>query len=239
MAEMIKSIFVELKDEDEANKQYDKQRLTESEKARWKPIFEQRDKLLRAIRDSKKGDITSSKAPDYIATERKGSQVERELFKFYELLDASLNEVITAGKRPFLSNLLLEPLLMYDNEKSSKDYFGSSWDDPRALFFIQKVIGYEGIQRLMPVNLVQTHQDWLDDAAEKLKNNQPQPRGTSFKIYRFGRFEAVDFYPIRRRGTSGFNFMIYGAWGRAGGGGYGGAAPLSAFRSLCQSKAAG
>ncbi|MHB1947721.1 MAG: hypothetical protein ACYCQI_06365 [Gammaproteobacteria bacterium] len=37
MAEMIKSIFVELNDEDEANKQYDEQRLTETEKARWKP----------------------------------------------------------------------------------------------------------------------------------------------------------------------------------------------------------
>ncbi|MHB1949332.1 MAG: hypothetical protein ACYCQI_14600 [Gammaproteobacteria bacterium] len=233
MAEMIKSIFVELKDEDEANKQYDEQRLTESEKARWKPIFEQRDKLLRVIRYSKKGDITSSKEPDYIATERKGSQVETELVKFYELLDASLNEVITAGKRPFLSNLLLEPLLMYDNKKSYKDYFGGRWDDPRALFFIQKVIGYEGIQRLMPVNLVQAHQDWLDDAAEKLKNNQPQPRETSFKIYRYGRVETVDFYPLRPRGTPGFNFMIYGGRGLLAGRPLGGGA-LRFSKLICQ-----
>ncbi|MHB1949684.1 MAG: hypothetical protein ACYCQI_16420, partial [Gammaproteobacteria bacterium] len=38
-------------------------------------------------------------------------------------------------------------------------------------------------------------------------------RGTHFEIYRSGRYETVDFYPIRGRGTSGFNFMIYGGGG--------------------------
>lgn len=168
---------------------------------------------------------------------RKGSLVERELAKFYELLDATLNEVITPGKRPFNPDLLLKPLQMYDDDKLYKEYFGGRWDDPRALFFVQKVIGYEGIQRFMPVNFVQAHQDWLDETARKLEKNEPQARGTRFQIYRAGNWEGVDFYPLRDRGTSGFNFMIYGL-GRGEGACASGSRWGAGFRSLCQSKTA-
>jgi hypothetical protein len=62
----------------------------------------------------------------------------------------------------------------------------------------------------MPVNYVQALQDSADDAVEKLRNNQPQPRGTSLKIYHPGpRYEIVNFYPLQPRGTSGFNFVVY------------------------------
>lgn len=246
MEALIKS-YVDVEFKEEAVRQYNEQHLEEQKKtiddAKWAPILKQRDILLDAIRDSKKGDITSSGYPDYIITERKGSLVERELAKFYELLDVTLNEVITPGKRPFNPDLLLRPLQMYNDDKLYKEYFGGRWDDPRALFFVQKVVGYEGIQRFMPVNFVQAHQDWLDETARKLGKNEPQARGTRFEIYRAGNLESVDFYPLRGRGTSGFNFMIYGGglgyghaavawgWGRAVTGGAG-------FRSLCQSKTA-
>jgi hypothetical protein len=243
MAEMIKSkLAPELKEE--ADKQCAEQSLEGEKKTadekKWAPILTQRDKLLEAIRVSKKGDITSSDEPDYIVKERKGSLVAEELSKFYKLLDATLQEVITPGKRPFNSNLLLEPLQKYDNDEFYKEYLGGSWKDPRALFFVQKVIGYEGIQRFMPVNFVQAHQDWLDETARKLEKNEPQKRGTHFEIYRSGRYETVDFYPVRGRGTSGFNFMIYG--GRCGylpRGGPGGGGVAAGFRILCQSKTAG
>ncbi|MHB1949552.1 MAG: hypothetical protein ACYCQI_15745, partial [Gammaproteobacteria bacterium] len=164
MAEMIKSkLAPELKEE--ADKQCAEQSLEGEKKTadekKWAPILKQRDKLLEAIRVSKKGDITSSDEPDYIATERKGSLVAEELSIFYKLLDATLREVITPGKRPINPSLLLEPLLKYANDKFYNEYFGGRCYDPRALFFVQKVIGYEGIQRFMPVNFVQAHQDWL------------------------------------------------------------------------------
>lgn len=241
MGALVKSYFVERKDEKEADRQFNEQfpngweqAYKQAEEKEWKPIFEQRDRLLRAIRDSKKGDITSSGEPDYITTVREGSLVEKELHAFWELLDATRDKIITAGQIAFPPNLLLKPLQMYADDKDYTEYFGGRWDDPRALLFVQKVVGYEGIQGIMPVNYVQAHQDWLDVTAEKLQNDQPQERGTRF--YRGG--EGVDFYPPRARGTAGFNFMIYGrsCWCVA--------EPRSdgwtgAFRSLCQSKTAG
>jgi hypothetical protein len=74
---------------------------------------------------------------------------------------------------------------------------------------VQKVIGYEGIQRFMPVNFVQAHQDLLYEAASKLEKNVPQTRWFQFHAYREGVRETVDFYPLKARGTLGFNFMIY------------------------------
>ncbi|MHB1949056.1 MAG: hypothetical protein ACYCQI_13190 [Gammaproteobacteria bacterium] len=246
MAEMVRAFFVELRDEEEANRQYDEQcpkGWEAAEEEKWKPIFQQRDRLINAIRDSTEGDITSSDGPDKVATERKGSLVEKELIEFYKLLDATLKEVITPGKRPFNSNLLLEPLRMYDDNKLYKEYFGGRWDGPRALFFIQKVIGYEGIQRFMPVNYVQAHQDFLEITAKKLQNNQPQARGTLFKIIRSGKssLETVAFYPLRPRGTAGFNFAIFGCAPGRSWGWWGNwfDKERREFRSLCQSKRAG
>ena len=241
MAEMIKPYFAKLQNEEEANRQYDEQYpkgWEAAEEKKWSPIFKQLDILLEAIRHGK-DDITSSGAPDYIVTVKEGSSVGKELIEFNRLLDATLKDTITAGQRPFPPNLLLEPLQKYDSEKDYKDYFGGRWDDPRALFFIQKVIGYDGIQRFMPVNYVQAHQDWLDDAAEKIKNNQPQPRGpssTSFKVYRSGNYVDVSFYPLMPRGTSGFNFALYGEAGRGGGGVRGGGSGPPGFSKLMSIK---
>jgi hypothetical protein len=226
-AMVIKPYFTKLQDEKEADRQFNEQfpngweqAYKQAEEKEWKPIFEQRDTLLRAIRDSKTGDITSSGEPDYITTVRKGSLLEKELLEFWKRLDATRNKVITAGKIAFPPNLLLEPLQMYADDKLYKEYFGGRWSDPRALFFVQKVVGYEGIQGIMPVNYVQAHQDWLDDTAAKLQANQPQKRGTRFEIDRGDTQEGVDFYPLRPRGTAGFNFMINGRpgweWGRGG-----------------------
>ncbi|MHB1948551.1 MAG: hypothetical protein ACYCQI_10620 [Gammaproteobacteria bacterium] len=213
MADMIKSYFAKLGDEKEADRQFDEQHpkgWEAAETEKWKPVFEQRDRLLDAICDSKEDDITSSGKPYYIATEKKGSLVEKELVEFYRLLDATLNEVITAGKKPFPPHLLLESWQVYYDDKLYKEYFGGNWQHPRALFFVQKIIGYEGIQRFMPVNYVQAYQDWLDDAAARLRRNQPQQRGTSFKIFRSDHWEEVAFYPLQARGTPGFSFAIYG-----------------------------
>ena len=138
---------------------------------------------------------------------RGGAFVERELHEFWRLLDATRDEVITAGKRPFNPRLFLRALqIIYDN------YFGNDWADPRALLFWQKVVGYDGIQRVMPVNYVQAFHDWLPNTVRKLKHNQPQDRSTRFEIFRvLGGWVDVDFYPLQARGSLGFNFAIYGA----------------------------
>src|SRR5262249_46242834 len=126
MEELIRS-YVEVEFKEEADRQKVEQRLEGQkkidDKKKWVPILKQRDTLLKAIRDSK-GDITSSGGFDPIASEIKGSSVERELTKFYELLDATLKEVITPGKRPFNPDLLLKPLQMYDDDILYKEYFG-------------------------------------------------------------------------------------------------------------------
>lgn len=226
MAAMIKTYFVDkLKNENEADKQYKEQchppkELKEVEEKKWNLIFDQLETLTLAIRKRNEGDITSSGNPDYIVTLKKDSAVEKELNEFWRLLDATRDKVITAGKKPFNPNLLLTAWQTYDDH--FEDYFGNDWTDPPALLFWQKVIGYDGIQRAMPVNYVQAFHDWLDNTVEKLKNNKPQDRNTTFKIYRAGNWVPVDFYPLRDRGSLGFNFAIYGAcaggrtWGRGG-----------------------
>jgi hypothetical protein len=78
---------------------------------------------------------------------------------------------------------------------------------------VQKVIGYEGIQRYMPVNYVQAHQDWIEETAKKLQKNVPQARGTHFTIYCSRQDVTVDFYPLQARGT-GPAFAVYAGGGR-------------------------
>ncbi|MHB1949461.1 MAG: hypothetical protein ACYCQI_15285, partial [Gammaproteobacteria bacterium] len=218
MADMIRPYFAKLGDEKEADRQYDEQcpqGWEGAEEKKWDPIYRQQEKLARAIRDRKADDLTSSGSPHYIVTVKAGSLVERERHEFWRLLDATQDEVITAGKRPFNPNLFSKAVQLYDDHYA--DYFGNNWEDARALLFWQQVIGYDGIQRIMPVNYVQAFQDWLDTTAEKIKNNQPQARGTCFEIYRGGGWVKVDFYPLHERGTFGFNFAVYGRGGWAGG----------------------
>lgn len=212
MAKLIKSYFVKLGDEKEADRQF-YQQCPEgweiAEKKKWQPIFMQRDKLTLVIRDSKPEDIISSGNPDYIVTVRQGSPVERELHEFWRLLDATLDEIIVAGKKPFNPYLFLEAWQLYADPKLFKEYFGYNWDDPRALLFWQKVIGYDGMQRFMPVNYIQAFQDWLDGTVKKLQNDQPQGRSLQFKFF-CSDWKPVLFYPLQPRGTPGFNFAIYG-----------------------------
>ncbi|MHB1947434.1 MAG: hypothetical protein ACYCQI_04900 [Gammaproteobacteria bacterium] len=178
-------------------------------KKKWKPIFKQFYKLTLAIRNRKKGDITSSGDPDYIVTVKEKSAIEKELLEFWKLLDATLDEVITAGKKPFNPDLLLEAFKTYD--KHFEDYFGDDWRDPRALLFWQKVIGYDGIQRFMPVNYVQAFHDWLHNTVEKLQKNQPQDRSTHFEVYHCNsNYVPVVIYPLQRRSCPGYNFAIDG-----------------------------
>ncbi|MHB1948142.1 MAG: hypothetical protein ACYCQI_08520 [Gammaproteobacteria bacterium] len=202
MAAMIKPYFAKLDDEKEADRQYDEQcSKSKDEEKKWIPIFEQFNKLTFAIQNIKKGDITSFGNPSYIVTIKKGSAVEKELYRFWELLDASLENVITAGMKPFNPDLLLEAFKTY--AKHFKKDFGD-WDDPRALLFWQKVIGYDGIERLMPVNYVQAFKDWIDLTVERMRINAMQRRNTCFYLNDF------NFYPLRPRGFIGFNFAIYG-----------------------------
>ena len=241
MAELIKSYF---KDEKEADRQYEEQcpeGWMDAEQKKWQPLFEQLNKLTLTIRGSK-DDLKSSGEPDYVVTMKKGSNVEKELHAFWRLLDSTRNEVVTAGKKPFNHHLLLEAWRTYDDAKLFKDYFGGHWEDPRALLFWQKVIGYDGIQRIMPVNYVQVFHEWLEDTVKKLQNGEPQGRSTRFEFFRAGNLVLVDFYPLQERQTEGFNFGIYGrgaaraaalaSWPRAAPPG------RQAFRSLCQSKTA-
>lgn len=214
MAEMIKRYFAMLDDEKEANRQYDEQYpkgWKKAEEKKWKPIYKQLDKLVQAIRDSKAGVLTSSGEPKYRVNLKKNSAVKRKLLKFWKLLDTMRNEVITAGKRPFNPNLLTRALEAYDNQLGDHEVEQNDWDDdPRALLFWQKVIGYDGIQRTMPVNYVQAFNDSLYHMPEKLKNGELQKRDTKFKIYYFKNtlFGDADFYPLLERGSEEYNFAI-------------------------------
>ena len=116
---------------------------------------------------------------------------------------------------------------IYDNDDPYNYYFGG-WDDPRALFFVQNVIGYQGIQGLMPVNYVQAYQDGLSNTEQKLRNSEPQGRSTLFDIYRAETPIPFDLYPRLPRMSPGSNFMIYGL----GGGGPDG---VSLWRQRAQS----
>lgn len=120
-----------------------------------------------------------------------------------------LNEVITAGKKPFNPNVLSKALQIYDDKKHCNDYFGGSYDDPRALLFVQKVMGYDGIQRFMPANYVQAFQDGLDNTIKKLQNHKTQRRSTLFAIYRSGNWALWDFYPLPLRGTVAIDFAVF------------------------------
>ncbi len=218
MAKLIKPYFVKLGDEKEADTQFDEQYpkgWEETEKKKWQASFEQLNKLTLAIRDSKPGDIISLSGLEYIVTVRQGSPVERELHIFWALLDSTLDEVIIAGKKPFNSNLLLEAWQTYDNDKLYKEYFGGCWNNPRALLFWQKVIGYEGIQRFMPLNYVQAFHGWLENTIAKLQNDKPQDRSTQFTIIGSSYSSLVSFYPLQPRGACGFIFAIYGPYGLA------------------------
>ncbi|MHB1947667.1 MAG: hypothetical protein ACYCQI_06090 [Gammaproteobacteria bacterium] len=242
MADMIKPYFAKLGDAKEADRQFDEQcpkGWERAEEKKWEPIYKQHDKLAFAIRDRKDGDLTSSGAPHYVVTIKERSLVERELHEFWRLLDATRDEVITAGKRPFNPNLFLRAAQMYDNHYA--DYFGNDRRDPRALLFWQQVIGYDGIQRIMPVNYMQALlQDFLEYMAEKIKNNKPQARATCFQTY-VGEWLVVDFYPLQVRGSFAFNFAVYGGRivQRCQSRGRGHIGQHAGFKSLCQSKAAG
>ncbi|MEO9205333.1 MAG: hypothetical protein ABI296_06425 [Gammaproteobacteria bacterium] len=218
MADMVKSFFT---DEKEADRQFEEQcpkRWEELEDKKWSPIFEKLDNLVLII-GAAKADITSSGDPDYILTVKEGSLVETKLNEFWSMLDATLNEVITVGKWPFNRKLLLKALQVYGDDKNFETYFGNSWTDPRALLFVQKIIGYEGIQRLMPDNDVQAWRDGLENTVGKLKKNEPQGRSTEFEIYRAGNWLPVSFYPLKPRkssmgsNSSVSNFVIYGGRG--------------------------
>ncbi|MEO8402860.1 MAG: hypothetical protein ABI597_13895 [Gammaproteobacteria bacterium] len=227
MADMVKSFFT---DEKEADRQFEEQcpkRWEELEDKKWSPIFEKLDNLVLII-GAAKADITSSGDPDYILTVKEGSLVETKLNEFWSMLDATLNEVITVGKWPFNRKLLLKALQVYGDDKNFETYFGNSWTDPRALLFVQKIIGYEGIQRLMPDNDVQAWRDGLENTVGKLKKNEPQGRSTEFEIYRAGNWLPVSFYPLKPRkssmgsNSSVSNFVIYGGRGPGARGGRGG-----------------
>jgi hypothetical protein len=220
IAALIKSYF---DNEEEADRQFNEQcpkgwEKPEEEEAKWQRILQHLAQvLLPAICESK--EIISSGDPDYIITLKEGSPVEKALLKFWDLLDAALNEVITVGNRAFYDDLLLKTLQIYDNEDSNTKYFGGRLEDPRALLYAQKVIGYEGIQGLMPVNYVQGFQECLSETEHKLRTNESQGRSTRFKIFRgHNDFIPVDFYPRPGRMSPGSNFMICGSeWAERGG----------------------
>jgi hypothetical protein len=187
IAAKLRAQLIIVADEKEADAQFDEQRPKDwevDEQKRWQPIFDQLESLTQAI-STASGDITSSDHPEYKLTIREGSKVAIELVKFWSLLDAMLNEIVTTG-RHFNPNLLLKAWQTYDDDKLYQKYFGGRWDDPRALLFWQKVIGYDGIQRIMPGNYVQGFHDWLDNTVKKLQNGEPQDRSTRFEVYRSG-----------------------------------------------------
>ena len=220
MAEKLRAKLIEVAGEKEAEAQYSAQYpegWEALEEKRWKPMFKQLEVVTQAIRDAKLGDITSPGNPEYKLTVTEGSNVAIELAQFWSLLDAAPNEVVTIG-RHFNPNLLLRAWQTYGDNKLYQKYFGGRWNDPRALLFWQKVIGYDGIQRIMPVNYVQAFHDWLDNTVKKLQNEKPQDRSTRFEIYRSGHWIPVDFYPLQPRCSSDFNFAIYGGRARAVGG---------------------
>ncbi len=219
--------FLKLANKEEADNQYEEQcyppkEMLEIEEKKWTRISNQLDNLANVILDRKE-DIISR--PDYVPTVKKGSIVETELIRFWGLLGATRDDIITAGKRPFDANLLLKALQILSVRFTFKDDL-----DPRTLLFWQKVIGYEGIQRFMPVNYVQAYRGGLTITAEKLRNDRLQNRDTCFNIIRDINLLAssLDFYPLQDRGVVGFNF---GLWS-CGGLGLGGCVALAGRENL-------
>ncbi|MHB1948127.1 MAG: hypothetical protein ACYCQI_08445 [Gammaproteobacteria bacterium] len=237
MADMIKANFAKLGDEEEANNQYDEQcpdQWETAEEKKWQPLYDQLTRLKNAIINHKPGDLTRSLADDpnnSTIQVKAGSLVERELHEFWRLLDATRDEVITVGKRPFNPNLFEKAVRILEDEFTRKLY--KEWVELPNVLFWQDVIGYNGIERIMPVNYVQAFQDYATLSATLILKNEPQPRGIHFKIHRReSPWIGVDFYPLQDRGSLGFNFAIYS-------GAYGWRTPAalnSGFSKLCQAK---
>ncbi len=143
------------------------------------------------------------------ATVKQNSLVEQELHKFWKLLDATLDEVITVEKKPFIPDQLLSKALqLYWNHY--KQWFGKIYcSDPRTLLFVQRVLGYDGIQRIMPVNYIQSFSIYCCYPHDILK--KPQHRSTLVKVrVHADQIDEIDFYPLKPRSSWGFNFFTDG-----------------------------
>ncbi|MHB1949615.1 MAG: hypothetical protein ACYCQI_16065 [Gammaproteobacteria bacterium] len=211
MAAMIKSYFAKLNNEGEADRQYAEQYPTgwqKAEKEKWEPIFKQFQKLMLTFTKEYKYKGTHTHHYDSrglnkvtFSGEIIGKDAsDREIAEFWRLLDATLDEVITVGKKPFNSNLFIEAFKTYSEYLNR--YFTGSVDE-RALLFWQKIIGYEGIQRFLPVNYIQALHDGLHNSIAKLQKNEPQDRSTSFTIKHYEWKQGSDDYPWRE------NFAFY------------------------------
>lgn len=247
MSEMIKGQLIKVADEKEEAAQYNEQLPKEWEKEeqiRWKPIFDQLDTLTQAIRYAEPADIKSSGDPEYKLTVRADSKVGEELAKFHSLLDGMLNEIATTG-RQFNPNVLQKAWQIYDDHYH--DYFGNAWDNPRAMLFWQRTIGY--IQCVMPANYVQAFCDGVVNTTEKLQKGIPQGRSFEFEVYDGAArdFLPASFYPLTVS-RLGIDFAFYaprrGAWPWGTAAGRGGAVPpagraaavFSKFMSIKSSK---
>jgi hypothetical protein len=196
MAKMIKSYL----DVGEADRQFSEQ--ARGKMINEKPIFEQLNQLSNAIYRSKDDIILS----DSEATVKQGSLVEKELHKFWKLLDATLDEIITIDKKPFIPDRLLSKALqLYRNRYMW--WSDGAYGDRRTWLFVQRVMGYDGIQRIMPVNYIQDFRyipyDWSD---------QIHHHSTKFG-YRVdcNNVVQIDFYPLLPRSSKGFHFFTQGS----------------------------
>lgn len=236
IAAMIKSVIVKVADEEEGRAQYNSQfppGWEEAEKKKWAPIFAQLNTIAEVVRDAKPGDIISSGDPEYKLTVREESEVAHALAQLRSLLDVMLNEPVTTG-RHFNPNLPLQAFKIYNDHYG--DYFGNDSRDPRALLFLQQVIGYS--ERLFPANYMQAACESFHNTAEKLKRGEPQRRSFKFEVFNrhSNTWVQVDLDPLSVS-RLGFDFAIYR--GRAdvcGGRAVTRIAGMSGLASLCQSK---
>ncbi len=237
MAKIFKEAILKVADIDEANKQFGAQYpdgWEKDEEKEWKPVFAQLEMLTQAVRTATPEDIISSGDPEYKLTVKPGSTVEK-LFKDYtDSLNKRLKEVVTTG-RHFNPNLLLGLFEKYDKHFAD---FGNRWDDPRAMFYWQRVIGQA--QHLMTANLVQAFCDpeGLNAAAEKLRTGAPCARSFKFKSYdsASSAWIPTDFYPVAAAGL-GSNFALFDGRRCAGAGaGLLGCATLCVFEAYVNQK---
>lgn len=153
MAKKVRDKLTEVAGIKEANAQYEAQFPPEWEEAevkRWQPIFEQMENVLQAIKHSDWRDITLSAAPFEISVKRE-SEVAGALAYFKLLMDETRQEAPTTG-RHFNERLLLHA---YEDFCNHIDDLGGDRTHPRALLWLQHVIGNKGIQSYFPASYMQ------------------------------------------------------------------------------------
>ncbi len=214
IAKMLKTCIIKTEGKQKADALFNAQFAEgweKSQEKRWRLAFIRLETLTHTIRDAKQDDITSSGAPDYNLTIKKGSAVAIADAQFIISLNAILEEPVTIGLH-FNPNLFQKALDIYHTHYAN--HFGNSRQDPRAILFWRRGAGYD--QRLMPANYGQMFcGDGLYKNIETLEKGEPQHCSLSLMVYQQTDNSQVslDLYPLEDSNNSGlgFDFAVNGS----------------------------